>query len=189
MSVHDAYSGELLCIVKWLKRLHGSSGQNYYAVHPDLLVFAKTITIVVPDDPFEVRLRENFELLEDEFYESDKRRKLIEEKIDQLRKTHIMLPSAKVDELYANLKRKNAEIYVKRSLNLKSGGKSRTRLMEMSFSAVEFFILSDSSLAGKQTMWDFMMEVEPDAVWPIDLDFSAMYFKWLRFECKSALIR
>ena len=65
----------------------------------------------------------------------------------------------------------------------------RTRLMELSFSAVEFFILSDSSLTGKQTMCDFMMEVEPDAVWPFDLDFSSMYFKWLRFECKSALIR
>ncbi len=115
MNIHEAYSGELLCIVKWLKRLHGSSGQNYRAVHPDLLFFAKIVSVVVPDDPFEVRLRDNFELLEDEFFESEKRQKLIEAKIDELRKTHFMLPSAKIDELYANLKRKNAEIYVKRS--------------------------------------------------------------------------
>ena len=189
MNVHEAYSGELLCIVKWLKRLHGAgAGQSFRAIHPDILVFAKSVSFVVPDDPFEVRLRENFELLEDEFLEAEKRSKLIEEKIADLRRTHIMLPSAKVDELYANLKRKNADIYVKRSANLKSG-KMRTRLMELSFSAVEFFILSDSSLTGKQTMCDFMMEVEPDAVWPFDLDFSTMYFKWLRFECKSAFVR
>ena len=117
MNVHEAYSGELLCIVKWLKRLHGAGGgQNFRAIHPDILVFAKSVSFVVPDDPFEVRLRENFELLEDEFLEAEKRSKLIEEKITDLRRTHIMLPSAKVDELYANLKRKNADIYVKRSM-------------------------------------------------------------------------
>ena len=190
MNVHEAYSGELLCIVKWLKRLHGAgAGQTFRALHPDVLIFAKSVSFVLPDDPFEVRLRENFELLEDEFLEAEKRSKLIEEKINDLRRTHIMLPSAKVDELYANLRRKNADIYVKRSASLKQGGKMRTRLMELSFSAVELFVLSDSSLTGKQTMCDFMMEVEPDAVWPFDLDFSAMYFKWLRFECKSALVR
>ena len=117
MNVHEAYSGELLCIVKWLKRLHGTgAGQNFRAIHPDILIFAKSVSFVVPDDPFEVRLRENFELLEDEFLEAEKRSKLIEEKIADLRRTHIMLPSAKVDELYANLKRKNADIYVKRSM-------------------------------------------------------------------------
>jgi hypothetical protein len=43
-----------------------------------------------------VSLRDNFELLEDEHYESMKRFKCLENKIEDLRKTHLMIQTAKV---------------------------------------------------------------------------------------------
>lgn len=36
------------------------------------------------DDPFEVRLRDNYELLEDEFKENLKRQKMLEEKVNEI---------------------------------------------------------------------------------------------------------
>ena len=43
-----------------------------------------------------MNLRDNFELLEDEHYESMKRFKCLENKIEDLKKTHLMIQTAKV---------------------------------------------------------------------------------------------
>ena len=48
--------------------------------------------IEICDDPFEVHLRDNYELLEDEYNESQKRWKMLDAKVDELRKTHLHLP-------------------------------------------------------------------------------------------------
>ena len=53
-------------------------------------------SIMLPDDPFEVKLRDNFELIEDEFFEASKRKTCLDNKIDELRRTHVLLPTAKV---------------------------------------------------------------------------------------------
>lgn len=57
------------------------------------------ICILFKDDPFEVNLRENYELLEDEHFESMKRVKCLENKIEELKKTHIMIQTTKVSIL------------------------------------------------------------------------------------------
>ena len=45
-------------------------------------------------------MRDNFELLEDEHYESMKRFKCLENKIEDLKKTHLMIQTAKVRPFY-----------------------------------------------------------------------------------------
>ena len=101
-------------------------------------------------------LRDNFELLEDEHFESHKRQTCLENKIEDLKKTHRMsLTSAKIEELFTNLKQKNADIFVKRAKMLRENEK-RTRLLSFNLSSMEFMIFSDRSMTGYNTGVDFI---------------------------------
>lgn len=70
------------------------------------------------DDPFEVKLRDNYELLEDEYFESGKRLNVLETKISQLYKTNLLMSSSKIDELRNQLKERGSTIYIQRSRKL-----------------------------------------------------------------------
>lgn len=70
------------------------------------------------DDPFEVKLRDNYELLEDEYFESVKRLNVLETKISQLYKTNLLMSSSKIDELRNQLKERGSTIYIQRSRKL-----------------------------------------------------------------------
>ena len=71
----------------------------------------RQVEVEFQDDPFEVCLRDNFELLEDEHFESVKRFECLQNKIVDLKKTHPMLQNSTIEELFSNLKKKNADIY------------------------------------------------------------------------------
>jgi len=76
------------------------------------------VRIEVGDDPFEVKLRDNYELLEDEYFESVERLQVLETKISQLYKTNLLMSSSKIDELRTQLKEKSSNIYIQRSKKL-----------------------------------------------------------------------
>ena len=63
------------------------------------MLFIKTASAELPDDPFEVSLRDNYELLEDEHTEAQKRTACLVNKIDELKRSHVMLPHQKVRSL------------------------------------------------------------------------------------------
>lgn len=92
------------------------------------------------DDPFEVKLRDNYELLVDEYHESLKRQKMLKEKVAELCKTHLHLPAGKVEELYANLKKKNADIYIQRSKMILKSSPARTRLFAWQMTDVQILV-------------------------------------------------
>ena len=52
-----------------------------------------------------------------------------------------------IDELYRNLKKKNADIYVKRAQSFK--GTKRTSLLTLKVQALECMIFSDTSMTGR----------------------------------------
>ena len=66
------------------------------------------------------------------------------------------LQSAKIEELFSNLKKKNADIYVKRAKLLRETVAKRTRLLSFNLSSMEFLIFSDRSMTGYNTGVDFI---------------------------------
>ncbi len=166
LDVHNILSNDLLGIIKWLRILHGKRGTNFDVVHPDVLFFVKQINIEFQDDPFEVALRDNFELLEDEHFEALKREDYLHKKIDELKKTHPMLQSAKIEELFNNLKKKNADIYLQRAKALRKNAAKRTRLLSFNLSSMELLIFSDRSMTGYNTTVDFIQVNKTGTIFP-----------------------
>ena len=67
-----------------------------------------------------------------------------------------MLQSSKIEELFGQLKKKNADIYVQRAMKLKQTMTKRTRLLSFNLASMEFFIFSDRSMTGYETAVDFI---------------------------------
>lgn len=150
-SYAQAVQNDFISIVKWLKILHNRVRAPFpenVRLPSDFLVKIREFLFELSDDPFEVKLRDNFELLEDEYSESLKRQKMLKEKITELTKTHLHLPAGKVEELYASLKKKNAEIYVQRSKQMLLASPPRTRLFAWSMTDVQVMVLADPSIHG-----------------------------------------
>ena len=187
-NIHNLYSNELLGIYKWLKLVHNDSATEWEKIHPDVLIFMKQVCVEFQDDPFEVQLRDNFELLEDEFKESKKRQNCLNNRIHELKKTHVMLPNIKIEELFNNLKKKNSDIYVQRAKSLKNNINKRTRLWSLNLTSMELCVFSDSSMTGKDKIINFIQSVDSESPWIEDLDFTSAFYKWIRFGCKTASI-
>jgi hypothetical protein len=113
-------SNDFLALVKWLRVLHGKNSNNFDIVHPDLLIFIRQVEVEFQDDPFEVCLRDNFELLEDEHFESVKRFECLQNKIVDLKKTHPMLQNSTIEELFSNLKKKECRYLCSKSQQIKT---------------------------------------------------------------------
>ncbi|XP_025831839.1 protein KIAA0100 [Agrilus planipennis] len=136
----DAYRNEFVSVFKWLKIVHNRKKMPFTTDSPlpsDLVINVKEFIFEMADDPFEVKLRDNYELLLDEYNESLKRQKMLKERIEELCKTHLHLPAKKVEELYDSLKKKNAEIYVQRSKQMNYAVPPRTRLFAWSITNLE----------------------------------------------------
>lgn len=60
-------------------------------LYRDVRLTVEHFSMQLCDDPFEVKLRDNYELREDEFRESLKRKRMLDAKIEELRRTHPLL--------------------------------------------------------------------------------------------------
>ncbi|XP_026465136.1 protein KIAA0100-like, partial [Ctenocephalides felis] len=164
----DAIHNEFISLFKWLKIIHGRQKKPFTIDSPlpsDLVITVKEFLFEMSDDPFEVKLRDNYELLEDEYKESLKRQKMLDAKVAELCKTHPLLAAGKVEELYTNLCKKNAEIYVQRS-RLCSSGPTRTRLFAWCLNELEIIALADPSIHGTENCTKVMRSIDPDSPWP-----------------------
>lgn len=80
----DAVQNEFISVFKWLKLMHGKEKTPFTKNSPlpsDLLINVREFLFEMNDDPFEVKLRDNFELLQDEFNENLKRQKMLKDKV------------------------------------------------------------------------------------------------------------
>ncbi|XP_014209605.1 protein KIAA0100 [Copidosoma floridanum] len=179
----EAIQNELFSIRRWLKELHSSSSKKEKPLPCDLVIKIKEWIFEVSDDPFEVRLRDNYELLEDEYKESLKRQAMLDTKVQELFRAHLLLPQGKVEELYASLNKKNAEIYVQRWRQMQRAGPARTRLFAWTMLDLEIIALADPSIHGLEHAIRSLKEMDPESPWPDDLEFNTLWVRGIALKC------
>lgn len=164
---------------KWLKSLHRSSSTEPERLPPDLFFRVGQFSFVFLDDVFEIKLRDNYELMKDESKESAKRLQLLDRKVAELRRMHgELLPARKIEELYASLERKHIEIYIQRSRRLYASTPMRKALLTWSVTKLELVAVADHSLHGHERMRELLCEI--DCVSPFPRDGLPLVVQWCR---------
>ena len=178
---------EIVGVFKWLKLHHRNPAKPKSSSIPrDILINIQHFKFELADDPFEVKLRDNYVLKEDEYLESQKRLQIFGQKIEELRKKNLMFPKEKIEELLTNLSKKNADIYVARAKEL-CKVESRTRLFECNLRCVELAILADPSMQGRDHVLDMLVHCDPQSPWPdpASLQFTTLWCRWVKFEAED----
>uniref|UniRef100_A0A671PT67 Protein KIAA0100-like n=1 Tax=Sinocyclocheilus anshuiensis TaxID=1608454 RepID=A0A671PT67_9TELE len=182
-----------ISVQKWLKTLHSSGTESIEPCRllPDLLVRINQFSFVFLDDVFEIKLRDNYELMKDESKESSKRLQLLNKKVADLRKQHgELLPARKIEELYTSLERKHIEIYIQRSKRLYANTPMRKSLLTWTVSDLELVALADQSLHGPERIREQLRDI--DGISPFPRDGLQLVIQWCRafkFKLNAFLVR
>lgn len=146
----------------------------------------KEFLLELSDDPFEVKLRDNYVLLVDEYHESLKRKQLFDHKIQELCSKRLLLPTGTIEELYSNLVKKNSEIYIQRSQKINEAGPTRTRLFAWILTDLQIMAMADPSIHGKDNVTNVMREIDADSPWPEEgLDFVTLWCRAVNISCSE----
>lgn len=168
-------------VQKWLKTLHRSPNQaaTVQRLPPDLVFKVSQFSFVFLDDTFEIKLRDNYELMKDESKESAKRLQLLDKKVADLRKQHgELLPARKIEELYSSLEKKHIEIYIQRSRRLYANTPMRKSLITWTVSDLELVVLADQCLHGPEMVREQLRDI--DRVSPFPRDGLHLVVQWCR---------
>lgn len=170
-----------ISVQKWLKTLHRSPSQAtaVQRLPPDLVFKISLFSFVFLDDIFEIKLRDNYELMKDESKESSKRLQLLDKKVADLRKQHgELLPARKIEELYSSLEKKHIEIYIQRSRRLYANTPMRKSLLTWTVSDLEIVALADHSLHGPEKVREQLRDI--DRISPFPRDGLPLVVQWCR---------
>ncbi|XP_053729479.1 bridge-like lipid transfer protein family member 2 isoform X1 [Synchiropus splendidus] len=182
-----------ISVQKWLKMLHHSPSQAAAdpPLPPDLVLKISHFSFVFLDDVFEIKLRDNYELMKDESKESAKRLQLLDKKVADLRKQHgELLPARKIEELYSSLEKKHIEIYIQRSRRLYANTPMRKSLLTWTVSNLELVFLADQSFNGPDRVREQLRDI--DKVSPFPRDGLPLVIQWCRavkFKLAAFLVR
>ncbi|XP_053684386.1 protein hobbit [Sabethes cyaneus] len=187
---HDFYGAivnEFVSIYKWLKVVHGYKKKPFTIDSPlpsDMFIQIKEFLMEMSDDPFEVKLRDNYVLLLDEYNESVKRKELFDQKIEQLFSERLLLPAGTLEELNANLIKKNSEIYIQRSKKLAETGPPRTRLIAWIMTDLEIMAMADPYVHGTDNAVRMIREIDAESPWPEEgIEFVTLWCRAVNVSC------
>jgi Golgi-body localisation protein domain/RNA pol II promoter Fmp27 protein domain len=186
---HDfssAIKDEFVSIYKWLKILHDYKKSPFTEQSPlprDLIIQINEFLLEMSDDPFEVKLRDNYVLLLDEYNESLKRKKTLDQKINELRSQRLLLPAGYVEELNEKLIKKNSEIYIDRSKKMYETP-SRTRLFAWIMTDLKLYFLADTSIHGYKNVTQTMQNIDEETPWPDEpMEFVTLWCRAMNWSC------
>ncbi|XP_055610568.1 protein hobbit isoform X2 [Uranotaenia lowii] len=187
---HDFYGAivnEFVSIYKWLKVIHGYKKKPFTENSPlpsDMFIQIKEFLMEMSDDPFEVKLRDNYVLLLDEFNESVKRKVLFDQKIAQLCSERLILPTGTLEELNANFIKMNSEIYIQRSKQLAKTEPPRTRLIAWIMTDLEIMAMADPSVHGAENAVRVIREIDAESPWPEEgIEFVTLWCRAVNVSC------
>lgn len=185
----DAIQNEFVSLFKWLKLVHNIQKKPFTKNSPlprDMIIQVKEFLLELSDDPFEVKLRDNYVLLVDEYHESLKRKQLFDQKIRELCLERLLLPTGTIEELYSNLVKKNSEIYIQRSKKINEAGPPRTRLFAWILTDLQIMAMADPSIHGKENVTNMMREIDAESPWPEEgLDFVTLWCRAVNVSCSE----
>lgn len=186
---YDAINNECVTHYKWLKLVHNYKKKPFTVNSPlpsDWVIKIKEFLLEISDDPFEVKLRDNYVLLVDEYLESLKRKSLFDMKIAELCSERLLVPAGTIESLYANLVKKNSEIYIQRSKKIRESGPVRTRLLAWIMTDVEILAMADTSIHGYDNVTRTMREIDSESPWPEEgLQFSTLWCRGVNISCSE----
>ncbi|KAG8224148.1 hypothetical protein J437_LFUL005482 [Ladona fulva] len=194
----EAVQGEFITLIKWVRQLHRggpkAKKRPFTADSPlpcDLLIKVDDFLFEMGDDPFEVRLRDNYELLEDEYQESLMRQRMLDSKVAELFKAHLILPAGRLEELYASLIKKNAEIYIQRSklIAAKAMGQEEPAVAKDEVKGNTEEEEEEAPSPSRRLFGWFLEKVEilalADPSIHEGLEFSTLWCRWVRASCRT----
>lgn len=180
---------ELVNVFKMLKSLHGKPKDESYVeqLPPDLWLNFERITFEIEDDPFEVKLRDNYALLLDEMEQWDERQQLLAAKLDEIRKKPgNLLTVKKEEELKRSLEEKNSQIYIRRSQTLYEQTPMRTALLTWEFHGLDLIVLADESYHGQEKAMKIMKQLNSDSPYPASgLKFTTLWCRTIQGQLQS----
>lgn len=186
---YDAINNEFVTHFKWLKLVHNYKKKPFTVHSPlpsDLVIRIKEFLLEISDDPFEVKLRDNYVLLVDEYLESLKRKALFDKKIAELCSERLLVPAGTIENLNANLVKKNSEIYIQRSKKIRESGPVRTRLLAWIMTDVEILAMADTSIHGYDNVTRTMREIDSESPWPEEgLQFTTLWCRGVNVSCSE----
>ncbi|XP_072163323.1 bridge-like lipid transfer protein family member 2 [Diadema setosum] len=182
----DNYT-EIINIRKWLKMLHQKKRVGEEKLYADILIRAQVFKMQIDDDPFEVKLGVNYELMKDEHAESERRRELLDKKVEDLKRSHgQLLPAKKIEELYISLEKKCIEIFQTRSKSLYASTPMRQALVTFTLTGLEISALADESMNGRTNILRHMRGIDSASPPPgDDVEFSTLWCRMVRGHCKQ----
>lgn len=188
----DAFNERFMGIVKWLKLYHKSGrppkvpSVELGPLDFDMSFKINRFNFSMADDPFEMKLRNNYMLLEDEYKEQLKRDQSLQEKLNELKKTNLMLASSIVEDLIKALAKKNSDIYIQRSRQLyASQSKKEAPLFNILIEEADLKILADSSFHQHSDIKQIIRLLNPDAPLPEDTNFTTIFCRIISSNFKS----
>ncbi|XP_051891846.1 protein KIAA0100-like isoform X2 [Pristis pectinata] len=187
---------QCVTVAKWLKALHRADRTprvqgSAEPLPSDLVLHVGQFCFVFLDSVFEVKLRDDYELMKDESKESAKRLKLLDARVTALRKQHgELLPARKIEELYASLEQTNINMYVQRSQRLYANTPMRKALLTWLVSGLELRASAEPSTHGAQRVQEEMQRLDSSSPFPQDgLRLLIHWCRLVKFEAKAFLVR
>lgn len=181
----DAFNEKLMGIVKWLKKHHAKQKTDR-SVDFDIGLRINKLLLDIEDDPFEAKLRNNYMLLIDEYHEQLKRDQTLQEKINELKRTNLMMASSIVDELNRALNKKNSDIYIQRSKQLYSSEVKQVPLFSVVIEDIDLKLLADSGFHQHCDIKRLMSSLNPEAQMNDDTIFTTIWCRIASSNMKSA---